>query len=90
LIPGGSAEILITQIIGSLATIVWCAVTSGIMFFALKAIGKLRVNPKAEAEGNFIDNYEHGESIWPDILTLPGDVPMPAEPKGRVAPAAGD
>jgi Amt family ammonium transporter len=90
LIPGGNAEILMTQIIGSAATIVWCAVTSVIMFGALKAIKRLRVNPKAEADGNFIDNYEHGESIWPDILDLPGDSPAPASAAVRTAPAAGD
>ena len=89
LIPGGSADILITQIIGSAATIIWCAVTAVIMFGALKAIGRLRVNPKAEMEGNFIDNYEHGESVWPDILPLPGDAPAPV-PVRSTAPATGD
>jgi ammonium transporter, Amt family len=73
LLVGGDAQILITQFIGSAATIVWCAVTSIIMFGGLKAIKRLRVNPKAEADGNFIDNYEHGESIWPDVLSLPSD-----------------
>ena len=91
LIPGGSAEILITQFIGSLSTIAWCAVTSVVMFLGLKAIKKLRVNPKAEMDGNFIDNYEHGESIWPDVLTLPGDAPAMADmPARKTAPAAGD
>ncbi|MCC6892689.1 MAG: ammonium transporter [Anaerolineae bacterium] len=88
-IPGGSAEILVTQITGSLATIVWCGVTSFVMFAALKAIGRLRVNPKAEMDGNFIDNYEHGESVWPDILPLPGDAPVPV-PVRSTAPATGD
>jgi ammonium transporter, Amt family len=73
LLVGGDAQILITQIIGSAATIAWCAVTSIIMFAGLKATKHLRVNPKAEADGNFIDNYEHGESIWPDVLGLPSD-----------------
>src|SRR6185436_2974326 len=74
LVAGGSADIMITQIIGSFATIAWCGITSVIMFAVLKALKHLRVNAKAEADGNFIDNYEHGESIWPDILGLPGDV----------------
>ncbi|MBX3081578.1 MAG: ammonium transporter [Anaerolineae bacterium] len=90
LVSGGSIDILITQLTGSIATIVWCAVTSFIMFYALKVTKHLRVNPKAEEDGNFIDNYEHGESIWPDVLTLPGDAPMPAEAKARTAPAVGD
>jgi Amt family ammonium transporter len=71
LIPGGGANLLVIQAIGSAATIAWCAVTSFIMFAALKAVGHLRVNPLAEVEGNFIDNYEHGQSIWPDVLPLP-------------------
>jgi len=90
LIAGGSADILVTQVIGSLATIVWCGVTSVVMFGALKAIGRLRVNPKAEMEGNFIDNYEHGQSIWPDILPLPGEIAAEAETAKRSAPAMGD
>lgn len=74
LVAGGSADILITQIIGSVATIAWVGVTSVIMFGALKALKHLRVNPKAEEDGNSIDNYEHGQSVWPDILPLPDDV----------------
>ncbi|MBZ0285425.1 MAG: ammonium transporter [Anaerolineae bacterium] len=90
LVAGGSADILVTQVIGSIATIAWCGVTSVVMFGALKAIGRLRVNPKAEMEGNFIDNYEHGQSIWPDILPLPGEVAAEAETAKRSAPAMGD
>jgi ammonium transporter, Amt family len=89
LVAGGSADILITQIIGAVATIAWCGVTSFIMFGALKAIKHLRVNPKAELDGNFIDNYEHGQSIWPDLLPLPSEE---AVVKGATskAPAVGD
>ena len=62
-----------------------------IMFGALKAVGRLRVNPKADEDGNSIDNWEHGQSIWPDILPLPGDLPesLPGIVKGG-APAVGD
>jgi Amt family ammonium transporter len=91
LVAGGSAEILVTQAIGSVATIVWCGATSLIMFYGLKAIKRLRVNPLAEVDGNFIDNYEHGESAWPDVLPLPGDVPAPSAVRaGSAAAAAGD
>lgn len=89
LVAGGSADILITQIIGSAATIVWCAVTSVIMFGALKAIGHLRVNPKAEMDGNSIDNFEHGQSVWPDVMPLPGAVDV-SIPVRSTAPATGD
>jgi Amt family ammonium transporter len=88
-IPGGNADILITQITGSVATILWCAVTSILMFGALKLVGRLRVSAKAEADGNFIDNYEHGATVWPDILPIPGDDYVPA-PARVAAPAAGD
>lgn len=90
LVPGGSIDILITQAIGSAATIAWCTVTSVVMFGALKMVKRLRVNPIAEMDGNFIDAYEHGQTVWPDFLPLPGE-PMPegTSAKGAV-PAAGD
>jgi Amt family ammonium transporter len=90
LIPGGGIDILITQIIGSAATIIWCTVTSVVMFSALKAVNHLRVNAKAEADGNFIDNYEHGQTIWPDILPLPDDKAIAGSEKRAASPATGD
>jgi Amt family ammonium transporter len=90
LLAGGDAQILVTQIIGSVSTIVWCGVTSLVMFGALKAVGRLRVNAAADADGNFIDNVEHGQTVWPDILPLPGDVAVEAAPVKRGAPAVGD
>jgi len=91
LVSGGGADLLITQIIGSIATIAWCGITSAIMFAGLKAVGRLRVNPKAEMDGNFIDNYEHGQTIWPDILPLPGDAPVSVAGKvGSTTAAVGD
>jgi Amt family ammonium transporter len=83
---------LVTQVLGSLATIGWVAVTSLVMFGALKAIGRLRVNIKAETGNNFIDNYEHGQTIWPDVLPLPDQVEVTGTTAGKraSAPAAGD
>ncbi|MEP7290508.1 MAG: ammonium transporter, partial [Chloroflexota bacterium] len=89
LVGGGGAEIMVTQIIGSISTIVWCGVTSVVMFMALKAVKRLRVNPKAEEDGNSIDNYEHGQSIWPDIYPLPVAVVETSAVKGAVS-AVGD
>jgi Amt family ammonium transporter len=86
----GSPSILFVQAIGSLATIAWCAVTSFVMFGALKAVKRLRVNPIAEMDGNFIDNYEHGQTIWPDILPLPGDEPVGEMVRTAPIPASGD
>jgi ammonium transporter, Amt family len=90
LVSGGGANLLIVQLMGSAATIGWCAVTSFVMFYALKMIGHLRVNPLAEVDGNFIDNYEHGQTVWPDILPLPGDEPVGVPATSRTAPATGD
>jgi ammonium transporter, Amt family len=90
LLVGGGIDILVTQIIGSAATIIWVGVTSVIMFGALKAVKRLRVNPKAEADGNFIDAYEHGQSIWPDILPLPDEKALSASEKRAASPATGD
>lgn len=72
LIPGGGIDLLVTQFIGSVSTIIWCTVTGSIMFGALKAMGRLRVNKIADTIG--IDVYEHGASIWPDILPVPEEI----------------
>jgi Amt family ammonium transporter len=85
----GDVNLLIAQLIGSASTIVWCAVTASVMFLGLKAIGRLRVNPKADEIG--IDVYEHGASAWPDVLPLPAeDVISGGAGKSAAAPAAGD
>ncbi len=91
LIPGGSADIMITQIIGISAIIAWCTVTSVIMFGALKAAGLLRVNVAAETGDMFIDAYEHGQTVMPDLIPLPGEsVPVNAPARGTAVAPAGD
>lgn len=89
LFTGGGLALLGVQALGSLSTIVWVALTSVIMFTVLKAIGRLRVSKKGEEIG--IDLYEHGATIWPDVLPHPEDAPIET-PAGRraTAPAAGD
>jgi Amt family ammonium transporter len=88
LVGGGGAEILVTQVIGSVATILYVGVTSVIMFGALKAINRLRVNAKADKVG--IDVYEHGASLWPDVLPFPEDSPVMTVSTAATAPAVGD
>lgn len=68
LLDGGSATLLIAQIVGVVGITVWTAVTAFLMFGALKAAGLLRIHADAEAVG--IDVYEHGASLWPDVLPL--------------------
>ncbi|KAB2905776.1 MAG: ammonium transporter [Anaerolineae bacterium] len=70
LLLGGGVDLIIIQLMGSAATVAFIAVTAVLMFGALKAINRLRVHPTADVVG--IDIYEHGASIWPDVLPLPG------------------
>ncbi len=89
LFAGGGLEMLGVQALGSVATIIYVGITSAIMFGLLKAINRLRVAKKADEIG--IDVYEHGASIWPDVLPVPGDGPLAgSESLGAKAPAAGD
>jgi Amt family ammonium transporter len=52
-----------TQAIGVLAVAGFVAVTSGILFFALKAAGMLRVSEEEEIGG--LDIFEHGIEAYP-------------------------
>ncbi|MBZ0287638.1 MAG: ammonium transporter, partial [Anaerolineae bacterium] len=88
LFTGGGLELLGVQLLGSLSTVVYVGITSVIMFGLLKAINRLRVNSKADVVG--IDVYEHGASIWPDVLPVPEDGAMVGSEKRATAPAAGD
>lgn len=78
LLMGGGAELLISQVVGVAGIVAWTTVTSVIVFGALKALGLLRMPAAANEIG--IDAYEHGASVWPDVL--PYDE--------KTAPAAGD
>lgn len=72
LLLGGGADQLITQVIGIVGVMVWMGGTSFVMFSVLKAVGLLRISEKGEAMG--IDAYEHGASVWPDVLPMPSDM----------------
>jgi len=67
---GGGFALLITQAIGVIAVALWTVVTSAIMFSILKAAGLLRMPVSAEEPG--IDVYEHGATVMPDLLPMPG------------------
>jgi len=83
LLVGGGVDQLIAQVIPVIGVTVWCAVTGVLMFGALKAIGLLRISEYAAGLG--IDAYEHGASVWPDVL------PIGEEDAAAPAPAgAGD
>lgn len=88
LLLGGGLQMLGVQALGSASTILWVALTAVIMFGALKAVNRLRVNKKADDIG--IDFYEHGASIWPDVLPHAEDTHGGAMGSLSSAPAAGD
>lgn len=90
LFTGGGVELLGVQLLGSASTIVYVGITATLMFGLLKAINRLRVSSKADVVG--IDVYEHGASIWPDVLPLPDDgaSAIAGSEKRAAAPAVGD
>jgi Amt family ammonium transporter len=61
----GLDKALAPQIIGSLAIPVWAFVTASALFYALKAIGILRVSMEEEIEG--LDLTEHGVVNYPEF-----------------------
>jgi Amt family ammonium transporter len=73
LLLGGGLGVLATQVTGVVAAIVWTGVTAGVMFAVLKGLGLLRVHEKADKLGG-IDVYEHGTTVWPDVLPVPDAV----------------
>ncbi len=88
LFTGGGIDLLITQFIGSASVVAFVALCSVAMFLALKAFGRLRVNPKADIVS--IDFFEHGQSAWPDVLPFPGDEALDSMAASGAAAAAGD
>ncbi len=85
LFAGGGLEMLGVQALGSASTVIYVGITSVLMFGLLKAINRLRVAKKGDEIG--IDAYEHGASIWPDVLPLVDDSPVVKSPVSAKAPA---
>jgi Amt family ammonium transporter len=88
LLLGGGIDQLITQVIGVVGVIIWMGVTSGVLMFVLKTLGVLRIPASAEATG--IDVYEHGTTVMPDLIPVPGLETVSGSEKRATAPAAGD
>ncbi len=89
LLVGGGVDLLVVQIIGSLATIAFTGVFAVLMFGALKMIGRLRVSNKVDDVNVFIDDFEHGASIWPDVREAEEALGIDPQHKAK-APAVGD
>jgi len=68
LLDGGTLATFGSQLVGVVGVAVWAAVTSFLMFGALNAANILHVDPEAERVG--IDAYEHGATLWPNVLPL--------------------
>jgi len=83
---GGGADQLVTQLIGVVAVGAFVAVTTGLLFLAIKATVGLRVTPQEEIEG--LDVLEHGSAGYGlDTVSGMGDAGLPGMVTGR-APAA--
>jgi Amt family ammonium transporter len=62
---GGGADLLVAQLIGIAGVAAWVAVSSGVLFGVLKAMGQLRVSEQEEVEG--LDVHEHGFPGYPEL-----------------------
>lgn len=80
LLLGGGVDLLVVQFIGSLATVAFTAVFAFLMFSGLKAFGRLHVDKVVDDVNVFIDDFEHGQTITPDIR------PPVALKDGKVVP----
>ena len=70
LLLGGGFKVLGVQLLGLLAVGAWTAVTVTILFFAIKKLHGLRVEPAVELSG--LDVSEHGlESSYADFMPVP-------------------
>lgn len=87
LFTGGGVDLLLTQGIGVVAVAIWVSAVSFAMFGAVKAAGLLRMPAAADSVG--IDVYEHGVTVMPDVLPMPGEAIMGSEARAA-APAIGD
>ena len=63
---GGSGELLGAQIVFILIHLAWVGTCSALIFFALKAIGILRVSVDVEEAG--LDVSKHGGAAYPEQM----------------------
>ncbi len=76
LLHGGGLGQLIIQLIGVLACGAWTALTTGILFFAIKKTIGLRVSAEEEIQG--LDAMEHGAVAYPQDVDFTPGAPSPA------------
>ncbi|WKY44048.1 ammonium transporter [Eubacteriaceae bacterium ES2] len=64
---GGGLKLLGIQAVGVLSIFAWAVVTSGILFFVINKVIKLRVSEKDEMMG--LDISEHASEAYPEFIT---------------------
>ncbi|WP_442943607.1 hypothetical protein [Nostoc sp.] len=65
---GGGFDLFGIQLLGVVAIAVLIIAFSFLMFGSLKALKRLRVDPKADHIS--IDAYEHGASVWSNVYAI--------------------
>jgi Amt family ammonium transporter len=59
------ANAFLAQVVGVVAILGWTVVATGLIWYALKAMGQARVTPEHEQEG--LDISEHGVDTYPEF-----------------------
>ena len=81
---GGGIDLFVDQLVGGLAIAAFVSIAAGSLFFALKAVGILRVTPEEELAG--LDISEHGAPGYgPDILSAEAQADVLGTSIGRTA-----
>ncbi len=99
LLFGGGVGLLGVQVVGILGVAVWVALSSAVLFGALKAMGQLRVSEDEEVEG--LDVHEHGVAGYPEftfpagdsdvaVTTMPAASGIPARQPGEAGAEGGE
>jgi len=82
---GGGSKVLIAQAIGSGVTTLATLVVSFAVFYALDAVGRLRLSEEGEHDG--LDIHEHGISAYPEYvisaLASPAGAPLRVPTGGK-------
>jgi ammonium transporter, Amt family len=89
LVYGGGVTFLLVQALGSGVTVAFTAAFGFLMFGALKAMGRLRVSKVVDDVNVYIDDLEHGQSVYPEVRPAV-EVSEGGKVKTTKAPAAGD
>ncbi len=82
---GGGMAQLLSQAIGSGAIVMTTVVVAGVLMYAVKATGTLRVSAQGESEG--LDLHEHGMLAYPEYVIHGFGMSPRRDPTPTAAPA---